>query len=843
LQTVLDLLGKPLLLLDEHGTVRFANQAAADHFQSHQEALKERRLHDVLPRNLVNDLHQHIPYLIQQGGSRCWRYSHRERRYEVCIAPLEHVDDPEIAFALITHDITEQESLQHELARTRRALETLNRCNHVLIHADNEAEMLTEICKTIVENGGYSLVWIGLAENDAEQSVRPVAHFGLDRGYLEQLKVSWADNVSGRGPVGTAIRTNHPVVIKNIASDTSFAPWRQAALTRGYQSVAALPLREDDTVIGTIAIYAPEPDAFGAGEISLFTELVINLAHGIRSLRQACDLHKLKLAVEQSPVSVMITDRHGNIEYVNPRFSQVSGYGADEVKGKNPRLLKSSHVSSAVYDELWNTISRGQSWQGELQNRSKEGRLFIEYATISPVINSHGEITHYMAVKEDITERKAFEERLWQQINFDPLTKLPNRSLLLDRLDQAIALAHRETSGIALLLIDLDNFKTVNDSLGHGVGDEFLLQVAKRLLSKVREGDTLARIGGDEFALIISHVDTLYELEENTEEILDSLTPALVIDGNDLFVSASIGIALHPQDGANSGELLKNADAAMYRAKSSGRGTYRFFTPELNHQLEQRLMLETRLRGALERNELSVHYQPQTDCSEGIIVGSEALLRWHSPELGTIQPDHFIPLAEESGLIIEIGRWVLEQACSEARRWHDAGYPHLHVSVNLSLRQFQHHGLVASVEKALNSSGLPPHALELEVTETILMKDVDHVARTLRQLKALGVRLALDDFGTGYSSLSYLKRFPFDALKIDRAFVRDVITNQDDAALCEAIIAMGQRLKLKVVAEGVETEEQYIYLCSRGANLLQGYYFGRAIPGEEFRKRLPSLIP
>ncbi len=843
LQTVLDLLGKPLLLLDEHGTVRFANQAAAAHFQSHQETLKKRRLHDVLPHHLVNDLHDHIPQLMAQGHSRCWRYAHKERRYEVCIAPLEHVDDPDVAFALITHDITEQEFLEHELSKTRRSLEILNRCNQVLIHADNEAQLLTEICQAIVENGGYSLAWIGLAEQDIERRVHPVAHFGFDEGYLEQLKVSWSDNELGRGPVGTSIRNNLPVVIKNIEDDASFMPWREQALQRGYQSVASLPLRENDNVIGALAIYAPEPNAFGTQEISLLSELVFNLAHGIRSLRQACELRKLMLAVEQSPVSVMITDKHGKIEYVNPRFTKVSGYSSDEVRGKNPRLLKSSHISSALYDDLWKTISSGHIWQGELQNRSKQGRLFIEYATISPVINSHGEITHYMAVKEDITERKAFEERLWQQTNFDPLTKLPNRALLLDRLDQAMARAHREKTRIALLLIDLDNFKTVNDSLGHEVGDVFLLQVAKRLQSLVREGDTLARIGGDEFALILSHADTLYELEESAEKILHSLTPALEIDGNDLFVSASIGIALHPQDGATSGELLKNADAAMYRAKGSGRGTYRFFTPELNHQLEQRLLLETRLRGALERKELSVYYQPQTDCSEGIVVGNEALLRWHSPELGTIQPDHFIPLAEESGLIIEIGRWVLEQACIEARRWHDAGYPHLHVSVNLSLRQFQHHGLVASVRKALNDSGLPPRALELEVTETILMKDVDHVAETLRQLKTLGVKLALDDFGTGYSSLSYLKRFPFDALKIDRAFVRDVITNQDDAALCEAIIAMGQRLKLKVIAEGVETEEQYIYLCSRGADLLQGYYFGRAVSGEEFRARLPSLIP
>ncbi|HEY0635447.1 MAG TPA: EAL domain-containing protein [Gammaproteobacteria bacterium] len=748
-----------------------------------------------------------------------------------------------MALALITHDITEQELLEFELARTRRALETLNRCNWLMIHADTEQQLLTEICRTIVESGGYSLAWIGLVEHDAERRVRPVAHFGFNDGYLEQITVSWGDNELGRGPVGSAIRENRAVIFQHIGSDPAFAPWREQATLRGYQAVAALPLHENGVVSGALAIYAPEAGAFDSQEVELLAELAGNLSHGLHALHQASELRKLSQAVEQSPVAVMITDSKGNIEYVNPRFCKVSGYSAEEVRGKNPRLLKSNHIPGAVYDDLWRTISSGETWQGELQNRSKQGRLYIEYATISPVQNAQGEITHFMAVKEDITERKAFEERLWQQSNFDPLTKLPNRALLHDRLDQAIALAHRENSKIALLLIDLDNFKTVNDSLGHEVGDEFLLAVAKRLQGLVREGDTLARIGGDEFALILSHAQTLYELEESAEAILQALVPALKIGPTDLFIGASIGIALHPQDGASGGELLKNADAAMYRAKGSGRGTYRFFTPELNHQLEQRLQLETRLRGALGRRELLLHYQPQTDCSEGSVVGCEALLRWHSPELGVIQPDHFIPLAEETGLIIEIGRWVLEEACREVRRWHDAGYPWLHVSVNLSLRQFQHRGLVASVRKALSDARVPPSALELEVTESILMEDVDQVAATLIELKGLGVRIALDDFGTGYSSLSYLKRFPFDVLKIDRAFVRDVITNNDDAVLCEAIIAMAQRLKLKVIAEGVETEEQYIYLCSRGADLLQGYYFGKALSGNEFRAQLPSLIP
>ncbi|HEY0720515.1 MAG TPA: EAL domain-containing protein [Gammaproteobacteria bacterium] len=837
MQTVLDLLGKPILLLDEQGNVRFANQAAVDHFQ-HREGLKQRPVHEVLPHAWAVDLHDHIPRLMQHGGSHCWRYAHKERHYEVCIAPLEHIEDPAVALALITHDITEHELLEFELARTRRALETLNRCNWLMIHADTEQQLLTEICRTIVESGGYSFAWIGLAEHDAAQRVRPVAHYGFNEGYLEQIAVSWGDNELGHGPVGSAIRENRAAIFQNIGSDPSFAPWREQAALRGYQAAAALPLHEKGTVVGALAIYAPETDAFDSQEVALLTELAGNLSHGIHALHQASELRKLSQAVEQSPVAVMITDSKGNIEYVNPRFCKVSGYSAEEVLGKNPRLLKSNHIPAAVYDDLWRTISSGQTWQGEMQNRSKQGRLFIEYATISPVFNAQGEITHFMAVKEDITERKAFEERLWQQSNFDPLTKLPNRALLLDRLDQAMGRAHLENSKIALLLIDLDNFKTVNDSLGHEVGDEFLLQVAKRLQGLVREGDTLARIGGDEFALILSRAQTLYELEESAEAILQALVPVLKLGATDLFVSASIGIALHPQDGASSGELLKNADAAMYRAKASGRGTYRFFTPELNHQLEQRLQLETALRGALARNELSVYYQPQVDCSEGSVVGCEALLRWHSPELGHIQPDHFIPLAEETGLIIEIGRWVLGEACREARRWHDAGYPWLHVSVNLSLRQFHHRGLVGSVQKALRDSRLPPSALELEVTESILMEDVDHVAAVLAELKQLGVRIALDDFGTGYSSLSYLKRFPFNVLKIDRTFVRDVITNSDDAALCEAIIVMAQRLKLKVIAEGVETEEQYIYLCSRGADLLQGYYFGKALAGSEFRAQL-----
>jgi diguanylate cyclase (GGDEF)-like protein/PAS domain S-box-containing protein len=541
-------------------------------------------------------------------------------------------------------------------------------------------------------------------------------------------------------------------------------------------------------------------------------------------------LRKLSQAVEQSPVSVIITDINGAIEYVNPKFEEVTGYLLDEVRGNNPRVLKSGHTAAGEYRVLWDTITHGDIWRGEFLNRRKNGELFWEYASISPIRNAEGEVDHFLAVKEDITVRKEYEQRLLHQESYDALTELPNRVLAADRVGQAVVHARREGRSVGVVSMDLDNFKNINDSLGHGSGDALLLQLARRLVAAMREGDTVARLGGDEFLMVLADLATAEDVERVLDKVRAVFERPFLVEDKSIYITPSIGVTVAPDDSEDVHILLRNADAAMHRAKELGRNKTQFFTQEMNERAVKRLELESQLRQALDRGELSLHYQPQVISGSGRVVGAEALLRWQHPSFGVVGPERFIPLAEENGLIVPMGRWVLETACREAIGWPRP----LRVSVNVSSRQFRDGELVATVAQVLADTGMAPERLELEVTESLLLEDVEGTAQILERLQALGVRIALDDFGTGYSSLSYLKRFPFGVLKIDRSFVSGINEDPDAAALCEAIIQMAHVLSLKVIAEGVETAEQLEYLAARGVDLVQGYYYSRPLPAAEF---------
>jgi len=541
-------------------------------------------------------------------------------------------------------------------------------------------------------------------------------------------------------------------------------------------------------------------------------------------------LRKLSQAVEQSPVSVIITDITGAIEYVNPKFEEVTGYLLDEVRGHNPRVLKSGHTAAAEYRDLWDTIMHGDIWRGEFLNRRKNGELFWEYASISPIRNADGEVDHFLAVKEDITVRKEYEQRLLHQESYDALTELPNRVLAADRVGQAVVHARREGRSVGVVSMDLDNFKNINDSLGHGSGDALLLQLARRLVAAMREGDTVARVGGDEFLMVLADLATAEDVERVLDKMRAVFERPFLMEDKSIYMTPSIGVTVAPDDSEDVHILLRNADAAMHRAKELGRNKTQFFTQEMNERAVKRLELESQLRQALDRGELSLHYQPQVISGSGRVVGAEALLRWQHPSIGAVSPERFIPLAEETGLIVPMGRWVLEAACREAMGWPRP----LRVSVNVSSQQFRDGELVETVAQVLADTGLAPERLELEVTESLLLEDVEGTAQILERLQALGVRIALDDFGTGYSSLSYLKRFPFGVLKIDRSFVSGINEDPDAAALCEAIIQMAHVLSLKVIAEGVETAEQLEYLATRGVDLVQGYYYSRPLPAAEF---------
>ncbi|MCG6936867.1 MAG: EAL domain-containing protein [Gammaproteobacteria bacterium] len=586
-------------------------------------------------------------------------------------------------------------------------------------------------------------------------------------------------------------------------------------------------------------------------------DLIVDLEDEVGSHKLTAEsLHKLSQAIEQSPVSVMITDLNGAIEYVNPQLCKITGYTEEELIGKNPRILKSGHTPQVQFKNMWNAITSGKSWSGELYNKKKNGDLFWENVTISPIKNKENKSTHYLAIKEDISLRKDYEERLLYQASYDKLTDLPNRTLAYDRILQAIANATREQKHIALLYMDFDHFKNINDTLGHSAGDEFLRYMARRLKACVRDFDTVARLGGDEFLIMLLEVDetrdahgatneernvqadSFEEIVNNkAERILRDVAKPCVIQNMEFSVTASLGVAIFPQDGDDPHVLLRNADTAMYRAKRKGRNTYEVFTPEMGDVVMKRVEIDNKLRHALENGDFYLNYQALMDAETRTIVGAEALLRWDDKQLGSVSPEEFVPLAEESGLIVEIGDWVFDTALSNVKKWRESSIREdFYIAINLSSRQFRGKDIVKNIADALTRYDLPGSCLELEITERLLMKDVPHVISLLNQFREMGIRLSIDDFGTGYSSLSYLKRFPFDVLKIDKTFVSDIGEDPDDTALCEAIIAMGHSLGLSIIGEGVETREQFEFLNQRGVETIQGYYISEPMINDDFLK-------
>lgn len=558
--------------------------------------------------------------------------------------------------------------------------------------------------------------------------------------------------------------------------------------------------------------------------------------------RHAEEKLHLAAAAFESQEAMVITDAQGVILRANRAFSEVTGYSGEELVGKNPRLLKSDRHDADFFCQMWDTILRTGIWQGEIWDRRKNGEIYPKWLTIAAVKNAQGVVTHYIGTHSDLTERKKAEQKIEELAFFDQLTGLPNRLLLLDRLKQALANSARTGEYGALLFIDLDHFKTFNDSQGHMKGDQLLRMVAQRLTSCLREGDTPARIGGDEFVVVLGGLKPLEReaasaAEIVVEKILSVLQEEYVLGDVNYQGTASIGVTLFKGEQTMAvDEIMKQADLAMYKAKATGRNAARFFDPTLESSLKERLALERDLRQAVDQQQFLLHYQPQV-CDDGSLTGAEALVRWRHPERGMVSPADFIPLAEETGLILPLGNWVLETACRQLAQWKERPeMAHLTIAVNVSASQLHQPDFVEQVLAVVDATGANPACLKLELTESQLVNNVQEIIAKMMRLKDRGIRFSLDDFGTGYSSLSYLKRLPLDQLKIDQSFVRDVLTDPNDAAIARTIVALANSLTLNVIAEGVETREQRDFLAHSGCFAYQGYYFGRPLPGEEFER-------
>ncbi|CCE22561.1 EAL domain-containing response regulator [Methylotuvimicrobium alcaliphilum] len=547
-------------------------------------------------------------------------------------------------------------------------------------------------------------------------------------------------------------------------------------------------------------------------------------------------LEKLRLAdqvFESTGEGIIVTDIDANIVAVNPAFEQITGYTKIEVLGKNPSILKSNHQDRSFFFELWNTLLGTGHWRGEVWNRRKNGEVYPEWLTISAVKNSEGTTTHFVGVFNDISSVKEAQAQLDFLAHHDALTRLPNRTLFRDRLEHALIHAQRENKNLAVLFLDLDRFKTINDTLGHPVGDDLLKQAADRMQQAIRADDTLARLGGDEFVLLLEDDSTAHHAVIVAHKLLQIFNRPMFIEDHTLTVTASIGIALFPQDGKDVDTLLKHADLAMYQAKQQGRNTYQFFSSGLTTGAFERLIMENALRGAVARNELLLYYQPQINLIDRTLAGVEALVRWQHAELGIVSPGQFIPLAEDMGIIAEIGEWVLNEAVRQMAEWQAEGFDVPRVSVNLSMQQIDREDLAGQVSAALERMSIPAKHLELEVTESMIMRQPDQAMRILDNLRQQGILLSIDDFGTGYSSLAYLKNLPLDRLKIDQSFVQDIGRDEHGEAIVRVIIALARNLGLEAVAEGVESEEQAQFLEREGCNIAQGYLFAHPMPADE----------
>ncbi len=727
----------------------------------------------------------------------------------------------------------------------------------VIVRESDEVKLLTEVCRIIASHVAFKLVWVGITGQDGW--VQTIAASHAESTYLKNIKISVDETLpEGRGPVGTAIREGVPKIFNNFLNEPCTLPWQPMAIAENINAVAAFPLMRGGCCIGAIAVYSAEQDYFTPDLIALMRGLTDDLSYALEhndreKLRLKAE-HELRIAAAafESQEGILVTDADNNILRVNKSFTELTGYSADEVIGKPASILRSDRQDPDFYAAMWECINRDKYWQGEIWNKRKNGTVYPEWLCITAITNPEGEVTNYVGTFTDISQRKADEERIKDLAYYDSLTKLPNRTLLFDRLNLALNASHRNKTHGALMFLDLDNFKTLNDTLGHDRGDQLLIEVGRRLQSCVRDVDTVARLGGDEFVIMLEcldeeEIDAAIHAHAVAEKVRSNLAEFYLLKSNrdnklqpfiEHYSTGSIGFVLFMGHETSSEELLKRADLAMYQAKQAGRNVIRAFVPEMQESLNLRTSLENDLRNALDRNELTLHYQVQVDAS-GKPVGAEALLRWNQAERGLVSPAEFIPLAEETGLILSIGLWILRRGCETLVDW--ARYPEtreLKLAVNISSRQLSQTDFVTQVQTILVETGANPVLLKLEITESIILDNVEDTIAKMHAIRDLGVNFSMDDFGTGYSSLSYLQRLPLEQLKIDQSFVKNMTFNNHDSAIIRTILALGKNLGLNVIAEGVETEEQRGYLTNYGCQIFQGYLFGRPVTAEQFKQSL-----
>lgn len=842
------------ILMHLHGRITYVNEAAVRLFgaQGRDALLGQPVMERIDPqfRELALSRTRRVVQggIAQPAGMRWLRMDGSRFDVEVSASPFSTPRG--ISIQVFVRDVSERRQVERRIARVTHLYLALSLAAQQAAAARTCEELFAHVCTTAVEYGGLRTSWIGLADAGRGRVV-PAAASGPGEGYCRQVRVSLDPRLAeGQGLLTSAMRERVVQVCNDIAADPAERPWLAPAQAFGLRSVAAFPLLEQGRPVGVIAYYADEPGYFHSELTDLLARIADQVSHALDRLaaeRRKQEAEAALRAQQRSMATLMDSlpgmvyrcrlDMDWTMDFVSDGCLDLTGYRADEL----------THSRALSFGQLIHPEDRAQvaaQTQAALRART---RFTLEYRILTRdagekwvwdngvgVFDGGGQLEQIEGFIADITAVRRYRQQLEYQAHHDPLTGLANRGLLRERLHQAIAQAERQQRALALMFIDLDDFKLINDSMGHSVGDELLKLAAHRLRACVREEDTVARLGGDEFVLLLVDQEGDGSVSQAVERLLGSMSQPYRVLGKEFVLTCSVGVALFPNDGRDVETLLKHADAAMYRAKAVGRNAHHFFTEEINTQIAERLAMERDLRRALQNQEFVLHYQPKVALRSGTMIGAEALVRWNHPDKGVIPPVRFIPVAEETGLILPLGDWVLREAARQARAWRDAGLDFNCLSVNLSARQFKQRDLVQQIDDALRASGLPAHCLDLELTESLMMENVEANLQCLQALKTLGMQLSLDDFGTGYSSLSSLRRFPVDRLKIDKSFVRDIARDAGAAAITQAIIRLGQILGLAVTAEGVETEEQLRFLARHGCDEAQGYYFSPPLAADAF---------
>lgn len=767
----------------------------------------------------------------------------------------------------------------------------LSQCNQAIVRCNNEAELFPQICQDAVIFGGMKMAWIGMLD-ESSRLIKPVAFYGQGTEYLDGIQISIDENLPvGRGPTGSAVREDRPFWCQDFQHDPCTVPWRERGATFGWKASASLPLHRNGIPVGSFTLYASIVDAFDEAACNLLVEMAMDIDHALKGFERERErlqaqqmesfrmfvlehlnasmplmdmlaevVEELEVILAGSLCSILLLDAAGEHlrlgaapslpDFYNRAIdgmrigAGVGSCGNTAFTGKRTIVDNiAQHPYWAPYKLLAEQAGLSACWSEPI--RAADGTILGTFAIYQrqPSLPDMYALrllemaAHLVALA---IERKRAEEHIYHLANYDPLTGLPNRGQLNDHLKYALSLAKRSNGHLTLMFLDLDHFKDINDTLGHSTGDALLVELAKRLRLVLRDEDTLTRLGGDEFIFLLPGTNA-HGATYVAQKLLDTIAAPYRIEHYDLTLTASIGIALYPEDGEDLETLSKSADSAMYRAKLEGRHGYRFFTQEMHARSARNLQLVNALRQALDRDQLSLHYQPQLAMQDGRMIGAEALLRWRHPELGMVSPAEFIPVAEESGLILPIGEWVLRTAVRQAKSWMDRGFEPLIMAVNLSAVQFRHPSLPDLITRVLDEEGVPPEYLELELTEGVAMQDPEGAIAVMNNLHQLGIRMSIDDFGTGYSSLNYLKKFKVYKLKIDQSFVRDICADADDKAIVAAVIGLAGSLGLRTIAEGVETTEQQALLRDQGCDEMQGYLFSKPVPSEQFEAFLTAI--